>query len=366
MCRTLSLKVLMAFLFTAINTMTFANKKLSSDYIQTYKHIAIAEMKRTGIPASIKLAQGLLESDLGRSPLAMSANNHFGIKCGSDWPGDQYFLVDDDKDNDGNVIESCFRSFVSADESYIAHSEFLTNPKKQSRYGFLFGLASTDYEGWANGLKYAGYATDPNYASKLIKIIESNRLDQYDEPIFIPKQRTEEVVDATTTTISKQEKVNTSKSTKRTTSKKTTSVRATFKTINDIKMVYAEDGESILDVANRTGKDVFELLEFNEGVSSQDEILSDGDIIFLSKKKKFFHDQSIAYHTVAKGEDMYTISQKYGLRLENLLAKNNLSQEALPLEGQQISLIKNVAKKDTPRHRFVEKFDSYVDLGGLK
>jgi flagellum-specific peptidoglycan hydrolase FlgJ len=165
-----------------------ANKKLTENYIYTYKNIAISEMKRTGIPASIKLAQGILESDLGRSPLANLANNHFGIKCGKDWGGEVFYKLDDDTDSTGTLIESCFRAFSSGAESYTAHSEFLTNPAKASRYGFLFDLASTDYVGWANGLKFAGYASDPSYPQKLIKIIENNKLYLFDENIQLEKR----------------------------------------------------------------------------------------------------------------------------------------------------------------------------------
>ena len=140
-------------------------------FIKKYKDIAIEEMDRTGIPASIKLAQGILESGCGKSQLAINANNHFGIKC-HNWNGPS-FTMDDDKRNE------CFRKYRNPEESWIDHSEFLlTRP----RYAFLFDLPKTDYKGWAKGLKKAGYATASDYAQKLIKIIEEEELYQFDRP----------------------------------------------------------------------------------------------------------------------------------------------------------------------------------------
>lgn len=114
------------------------------------------------------------------------------------------------------------------------------------------------------------------------------------------------------------------------------------------------------------GKDVFEILEYNEGIASQDDILDDGEIVFLEKKKRAYHDDNITFHTVTDKETMYDISQLYGIRLESLLAKNNLTPDAVPNKGAKISLFKNLSKKETPSFRYVERFDSYVDLGGLK
>ena len=151
-------------------------------YIKRYKNIAISEMERAGIPASIKLAQGLLESGAGSSDLARKANNHFGIKCHSNWTGGTYYKKDDEYNALGMLKKSCFRAYKNADASYVAHSEFLRDPKKHERYGFLFGLKTTDYKGWAKGLKKAGYATSNTYPKKLIDLIERYKLYQYDRP----------------------------------------------------------------------------------------------------------------------------------------------------------------------------------------
>ena len=146
-------------------------------YIDQYRDLAIVEMYRSGIPASITLAQALHESNYGTSELVLAANNHFGIKCKSSWVGSTYFYIDDDYDNRGNLIQSCFRSYEADIDSYVDHSNFLMG---RDNYSNLFYLDKKDYKGWAYGLKSSGYATDPNYATKLIKKIEKFELDQYD------------------------------------------------------------------------------------------------------------------------------------------------------------------------------------------
>ena len=146
-------------------------------YIESFKTLAIQEMERTGIPASITLAQGILESAWGKGVLARSSNNHFGIKCKSDWLGSTFYLEDDDFNAEGKLIQSCFRGYETVEASYIDHSDFLVNNK---RYALLFALNPTDYVGWARGLQTCGYATDPQYAEKLIRKIEEYALFQYD------------------------------------------------------------------------------------------------------------------------------------------------------------------------------------------
>jgi len=163
-----------------ITTIQLGAQYTVQDYIDMHKDIAIEEMYRTGIPASIKLAQGLLESNIGKSSLSTIGNNHFGIKCGNTWNGKEIYKEDDDYGLNNQLTKSCFRVFESAHESYVAHSEFLLNPRKSYRYGFLFSIPAHDYISWAKGLKQAGYATDPQYAEKLISRIEDYALYQYD------------------------------------------------------------------------------------------------------------------------------------------------------------------------------------------
>lgn len=148
------------------------------EYILKYKDLAIVEMHRTGIPASITLAQGLHESNAGKSSLATQANNHFGIKCKSYWTGKTYYHKDDDLNERGDLIESCFRSYNTDIESYVDHSNFLT---ESTHYSPLFTLEKDDYLAWAWGLKQCGYATDPDYAVKLIKLVHKFDLHQYDK-----------------------------------------------------------------------------------------------------------------------------------------------------------------------------------------
>jgi flagellum-specific peptidoglycan hydrolase FlgJ len=147
------------------------------DYIESYKDLAVVEMYRTGIPASITIAQGLHESNYGTSPLATEANNHFGIKCKAYWSGKTYYHQDDDYNKKGQLIESCFRAYDTDIDSYVDRSNFLM---ASDRYKSLFTIEKTDYVRWANGLKACGYATDPNYAQKLINIIEKYGLADLD------------------------------------------------------------------------------------------------------------------------------------------------------------------------------------------
>ena len=148
------------------------------EYINTYKDIAISEMNRTGVPASIKLAQGMIETGNGNSRLATKGNNHFGIKCHNSWKGKKIHHDDDERGE-------CFRKYKSPEESFLDHSDFL---RGSVRYSFLFNLETTDYKGWARGLQKAGYATNPSYANSLIRIIEENELDHFDRlmPALLP------------------------------------------------------------------------------------------------------------------------------------------------------------------------------------
>ncbi len=166
------------FLISCMFSQLLFSSDVTLDYIDQYKGIAIAEMQRVGIPASIKMAQAILESSSGQSTLARESNNHFGIKCGKNWTGREVYREDDDYNN-GLLIKSCFRAFDDPAQSFYEHSEFLANPYSK-RYKFLFELDVYDYEAWAKGLKKAGYATDPNYPKKLITIIEKYELYHLD------------------------------------------------------------------------------------------------------------------------------------------------------------------------------------------
>lgn len=163
------------------------------EYVNAFESLAQDEMKRSGVPASIKLAQAILESKSGQSQLAQEANNHFGIKCDRNWPGLTAYKNDDEFDDEGKPVLSCFRRYNTAAESYADHSRFLKNPKKQYRYGFLFKLDKTDYVGWAAGLDSAGYSPVDNYGAKLINIIERYRLYEIDTAV-LPAAKTQNLM----------------------------------------------------------------------------------------------------------------------------------------------------------------------------
>jgi len=176
-----------SFLFSFTNSDT---DLLILDYVDQYSLIAVQEMHRTGVPASITLAQGIVESRYGMSGLAKNSNNHFGIKCANGWTGGKYYHKDDDYEN-GKLINSCFRTYDNPAQSYIDHSDFLVD---NQRYHLLFNLETTDYKGWAKGLKNAGYATAKHYATSLISTIEKYELYKYDleeveELVFQPRER---------------------------------------------------------------------------------------------------------------------------------------------------------------------------------
>lgn len=283
------------------------------EYIQRYKEIAINEMRRTGIPASIKLAQGVLESGGGSSVLARKANNHFGIKCGSEWRGPTYYIKDDDYDENGQLIESCFRVYEDPEASYIAHSEFLRDPNKAYRYGFLFRLDGKDYKKWAQGLKSAGYATSPTYADGLISIIEQYKLYKFDGGDLDFD---------------------------------------VIRLINDVKMTLAKSGQTPDEIAKKYNVKTRCLLKYNEGLRGPNQPLDEGDYIYLQRKRWFYRGKQ-QYHYVKEGENMYRISQLYGLKMNRLYRKNRMDKGTEPAIGQKIRLRGKVKKGETPKLRTV-------------
>jgi len=341
--------VFTVFTFSEFNPFSLS---LTESYLQEYAPIAIAEMNRTGIPASIKLAQGLLESNWGRSELATNANNHFGIKCGSGWQGDRYFKEDDDYHN-GKLMASCFRSYSSPMESYAAHSDFLSSPRKSGRYDFLFAYRSTDYASWAKGLQKAGYATDPSYPEKLIRIIEKYRLYQFDS---IESKESEETIEPpysdnrTTIAVEPNAIVKTS-------GDDVEHFQNRIETINSISMVRAREGESPLTIALLFNISLEELKSFNEKITKKEAMLSEGEIVFLNKKKRTFEGKQ-KVHRVKKGETMYAIAQQYGIRLSSLNAKNRMPGSSIPLEGEEIHLKRKVPVAKRPKFETTRQLKS--------
>jgi LysM repeat protein len=299
-------------------------------------------MIRTGIPASITLAQGLLETGFGQSELAVNANNHFGIKCKSDWTGEKVYHDDDAKGE-------CFRKYNTAIESYRDHSDFLRN---RPHYASLFKLDVTDYEGWAKGLKAAGYATNPQYPQRLIKLIEENNLHQYtllalqqkpkgDTEILASaapsteETRTETAIvaetNATTTTTSAFEETASQKP------EVATEVQNKYPqgifTINDAKVLFAEAGTSLFALATNNNIAYNKLLDFND--LGKVDIIEKGQLIFLQKKQK---RGSKDVHVVEVNENLHEISQKEGIQLSSVLEFNNLEKGITPTVGQKIYL----------------------------
>jgi LysM repeat protein len=306
-----------------------AQYKVFEDYVAKYHAIAVSEMHRTGVPASIKLAQGLLESNAGRSELATRANNHFGIKCSNNWNGNTFYKEDDDY-IDGKLIKSCFRAFRDVEESYIAHSEFLRDPAKINRYGFLFHLPTTSYKEWAHGLKKAGYATDPNYGNRLIKIIEDYQLYQYDAkvtPMDVPV-----VADLG------------AKGTNR------SQVRLPQKIVfnNGVRMIYTKGGESVAQIASRIKISEERILRYNEGLSSITQVPAYGERVYVSRKRTHYRGKQ-DWHYIQEGETVYFVAQLYGIQLSNLHSKNRLKSGEEPAVGTRLKLKgKRIKKSERP------------------
>ncbi len=337
---TLSLGLIMPIFLTA-------SSDIRQNYIATYKRIAMDEMERVGVPASIKMAQALLESGAGTSTLALQANNHFGIKCGKNWNGKTMYRKDDDYDDKGKLIASCFRKYESVSSSFRAHSQFLLDNR---RYAFLFELDPTDYKGWARGLKKAGYATSSTYANKLIQLIEEYELYLFDLGI----DNTEESIVATEPEVVKEQpKPVAVKHTPRPNAPRANSVLAVI-TINDVKNVSARVGDTPERIANQTNVDVRKLIRWNEFLNRPNQSLNGGERIYLQPKRKSYRGKK-KYHFVKAGESMFDISQLYGIRLKTLYEKNRLDPGYEPASGQRIKIRgAKVKENEIPRKNWKE------------
>ena len=345
------------FAFLVFSTESKASGPIITQYVDQYKSIAIAEMHRTGIPASIKMAQALLESDFGRSSLALTANNHFGIKCGRSWRGKTFYKEDDDRNKEGDLIESCFRTYLTAEESFIAHSKFLADTKKGYRYGFLFDFGSTDYHSWAHGLKKSGYATDPKYPQKLIMIIENNELYLLDEEVF-SRGNSLATVEANTSIEPKeiifekpivwaQSKESMAPIVKAKERKKS---KRRYKTINGSRAMVVTEGDTPESISKQERVNYRKLSIYNEQIVSKDQELEDGDLIFLKAKKKEFKGNK-KNHRVRKGETMQDIAHMYGIWLNELYVKNRMPKGSQAMEGERIVLKGLVKIKKRPKFK---------------
>ena len=323
-------------------------------YIDQFAPLAVMEMHSSGIPASITLAQGLLESGAGSSTLATQANNHFGIKCHGDWTGRSMYRKDDDRNKHGKLIESCFRSYEDPAQSYADHSEFLVNGR---RYAGLFMLKPTDYKGWAKGLKKAGYATSKTYASKLIDLIERYELHRYDRGNFgLAVAGANQPAKSPTSgpVISNGKPASSTRQrpalsgaagrvasapAERTTEAITPSVapEARELILNDVKFTYAKPGEGITDVARRTRRRSRDLIRFNEAADYAHGSLAAGTRVFLQPKRKSFRGKQKT-HTVRRGETMQRIADSYAIQTAALYQRNRMPEGAQPRQGESIYL----------------------------
>ena len=324
-------------------TMTNAEARLL--YMDQFKSIAIREMERTGIPASIKLAQGILESNAGRSELSSKYNNHFGIKCHSDWTGERFYKEDDDYDPvTKQLVKSCFRAYKNSEESFIAHSEFLRDPRKVNRYGFLFQLDRRDYVSWANGLERAGYATATDYSEKLIRIIEDMQLSQYDQ------MSSGDLVNNTGKP-NNNPRPDGGFETPTTNNSTASGVAALEGVRNNIRFVQVNDGMTLEQVAGRYDVSIRKLKDYNEEVGEPNRQLPKGTMIYLqSKRNKWTGDEK--YHRVQACETMFDVAQKYGIKLDKLYSKNEMREGDQPQIGEKIILRRGLFQRvDMPALR---------------
>lgn len=293
-------------------------------YIQKYAPLAVKEMHRSGVPASITLAQGILESGAGLSELATKGNNHFGIKCHKDWTGKRMYLDDDRKGE-------CFRVYKRVEDSFRDHSDFL---RYRDRYKFLFDLKPTDYKGWAYGLKQAGYATDPKYPSKLIKYIEDYNLSQYDkmsareaakvpepphkieEPVVVRPERT-----GVSVPVSEEFSFN---------------LDGTLYSLNGVPFVYASEGQSYSSIASEHHLFKGEILRYND--LKAEEPLLPGTIVYLSPKKNKARAGLEKYIVEKDGEDFHAICQRFAVKEKAIIRKNRLTSPVTLREGDELKL----------------------------
>lgn len=290
----------------ALSSITFAQRNTAyQQYVDKYKDAAIEQMHRYKIPASITLAQALLESGAGTSYLAKNANNHFGIKVGTGWNG-PYVTRDDDRKNEH------FRKYKNVEESYEDHSQFLL----KDRYKRLFDLNPLDYKAWARGLKACGYATSPTYAERLITIIETYELDDYDEDrIGLRKYKRKPQPEV----------------------QYTAPVKHPVRTVNGIQCITMREGDTWDAIAKETKIAKKKLLKFNE--VDEDFLPPVGTNIFLSKKAKKADTQYKDYwHKVKAGESMYTICQFYGIRIDALYKMNFKDDSYIPVTGDLLKV----------------------------
>lgn len=306
MNHTVRLSVFLLMALIAVSLQAQRRNSRYNSYIKEYAPLAVEQMKKYKIPASITLAQGLLESGAGMSTLARKSNNHFGIKCHNTWRGRKVYYDDDARGE-------CFRAYRKVEDSYEDHSEFLTHG---ARYAFLFDLKITDYKGWAKGLKKAGYATDRSYANRLITIIEDYELYKYDTKGMSKREarRWQKLIKKKPWLLNPHE----------------------VYLANGLAYVVARDGDTFQLLGGEFDISWKKLVDYND--LHKEYTLEAGDIIYLKKKNKKAQ-KPYAVHIVRDGESMHSIAQKYGIRLKNLYKMNRKKvDDYVPEVGDQLKL----------------------------
>lgn len=313
------------FLLALLPLSLVAQRITPEDYILTYKDIAMREMKEHKIPASITLAQGLLESGAGNSALAREAKNHFGIKCHKGWDGDTYIMDDDEKNE-------CFRKYDNAEQSFVDHSLFLTT---RNRYAALFELDITDYEGWAKGLKAAGYATNPKYAQLLIDRINLYDLTKYDQIALGNMKDDNQLPDIAP----EDELLELAYSPDN---------RAAFELVdmtpekrfiyenNGVRFVFAKEGETPEQLANDLGVKYKRFCDYNLLNRPDEMVFHSGDVVYIAKLKG--RNWKAKKHTVEEGETLRDVALRFAVRPDMIMLHNNLEEGARLQKGQMLWL----------------------------
>lgn len=321
--------LIMTLLVALFQSQLLAQNITREQYIETYKSLAIKKMEEHGIPASITLAQGILESNSGNSTLARRANNHFGIKCHKDWKGQTYYH-NDDRPNE------CFRKYKSAEGSYEDHSLFL---RGYSRYAFLFDLPATDYKSWARGLKKAGYATASAYAEMLIRVIEENNLQRFDTGVDVAVESPTKGTGDQYGIINKQGKVEKRDGTQLASDESSYTidmynVRKVY-IRNRIKYIKVREGDTFEKLTRELNMMPYQLYKYNE--LGRSTVLTEGQELYIQPKRRKA-EINHKVHVAEAGETMYQISQKYGIKLKSLYRLNAMDKGNEPEEGQFIYL----------------------------
>ena len=320
---------MMLFFLCHYNVFSQEKSKVTLDYIDKYKEIAMTEMVDYKIPASITLAQGILESGNGNSELSRKSNNHFGIKCHKNWTGKRTYHDDDAKGE-------CFRVYDSPADSYRDHSKFLATGQ---RYAFLFELKITDYKAWAKGLKQAGYATLPTYANVLIKLIENYNLTQYDQMVVkgdFKKSKDKEQKPKDKSKKSKVDNVIYSpyKIIESEVVGKTDDERY-IRENNKVKFIYAREGESVYELADMLGIYDYQLVKYNN--LGKRRVFKNNEIVYIEQKRKKAN-RKYKYHTIQAGETLSYVSRLYAVRLESIFKMNDMDENTVLHIGDNIRL----------------------------